>query len=134
MCLNYKTMALVFFKNEGAGVKLKATVHSATGKLGFTDATAKHLKLDIGKYVQFATDDNDPTAFYMINNTDKDSENSFEVKKAGDYFSVNIKTLLDKRECDYTNYTIIFDMVQDYAYEGLEVYKLKERKLAKKKK
>lgn len=123
-------MALVIYKNEGA-TKLKATVHK-TGKLGFTDATAKHLGLTNDTKVQFATDSEDEHCFYLINKPNS-GDDLFEVKGAGGYFFVNIKNLLDKRGVDYANQTVIYDMERDSNYPDMEIYKLKERILPRKK-
>lgn len=123
-------MALVIYKNEGA-TKLKATVHK-TGKLGFTDATAKHLGLTNGAKVQFATDSEDEHCFYLINKPNS-GDDLFEVKGAGGYFFVNIKNLLDKRGVDYANQTVIYDMERDSNYPDMEIYRLKERILPRKK-
>ena len=123
-------MALVIYKNEGA-TKLKATVHK-TGKLGFTDATAKHLGLTNDTKVQFATDSEDEHCFYLINKPNS-GDDLFEVKGAGGYFFVNIKNLLDKRGVDYANQTVIYDMERDSTYPDMEIYKLKERILPRKK-
>lgn len=123
-------MALVIYKNEGA-TKLKATVHK-TGKLGFTDVTAKHLGLTNDAKVQFATDSEDEHNFYLINKPNS-GDDLFEVKGAGGYFYVNIKNLLDKRGVDYANQTVIYDMERDSNYPDMEIYKLKERILPRKK-
>lgn len=123
-------MALVIYKNEGA-TKLKATVHK-TGKLGFTDVTAKHLGLTNDAKVQFATDSEDEHCFYLINKPNS-GDDLFEVKGAGGYFFVNIKNLLDKRGVDYANQTVIYDMERDSNYPNMEIYKLKERILPRKK-
>ena len=123
-------MTLVIYKNEGA-TKLKATVHK-TGKLGFTDATAKHLGLTNDTKVQFATDSEDEHCFYLINKPNS-GDDLFEVKGAGGYFFVNIKNLLDKRGVDYANQTVIYDMERDSNYPDMEIYKLKERILPRKK-
>lgn len=123
-------MALVIYKNEGA-TKLKATVHK-TGKLGFTDVTAKHLGLTNGAKVQFATDSEDEHCFYLINKPNS-GDDLFEVKGAGGYLFVNIKNLLDKRGVDYASQTVIYDMERDSNYPDMEIYKLKERILPRKK-
>lgn len=122
-------MALIIYKNEGA-TKLKATVHK-TGKLGFTEATAKYLGLKSGTKIQFATDSSDDSCFYLINRPSS-SDDLFEVKGSGAYFSVNIKSLLDKRGVDYTNQTVIYDMEREDKYPDIEIYKLKERILPRK--
>lgn len=127
--LHDKIMALVIYKNESA-IKLKATVHK-TGKLGFTEATAKHLGLANGTKIQFATDSDDNGCFYLINKPSS-GDDLFEVKGSGAYYSVNIKSLLDKRGVNYSNQTVIYDMEREDKYPNFEIYKLKERILPRK--
>ena len=51
-------MRLKIYNANDFNVKLKSTIHS-TGKLGFTEATAKFMKLVVGAGVKFACDDED---------------------------------------------------------------------------
>ena len=68
-------------------VKLKVTIQS-TGKLGFTEATAKALKLSKDSGVKFAM--NDKEELFLIN-CEQCDEDAFKVLKGGDYFCVNTK-------------------------------------------
>lgn len=108
-------------------VKLKATIHS-TGKLGFTEATAKELKLTKQSGIKFATDNDNN--LYLINCRSYD-EDSFRVLCTGNYFSVNAKVLFDNLGYDYKSKNIIFDMVKEKNDE-LEVYKLLKREKPRK--
>lgn len=112
--------------------KLKATIHTS-GKLGFTDVTAKELGFveKNESFVQFAQDDENQEILYLINNA-ANNEDSFRVCKAGNYYYVSTKMLFDSLGYDYVNSTIIFDMmkIQD---GDKEVYKMTKRELKKKK-
>ena len=59
-------MALVILENKEATSKLKATVQKS-GKLGFTDTTAKYLRLANTEAIQFAADDQEEDTLYLIN-------------------------------------------------------------------
>ena len=102
-------MKLQILSAKEYNVKLKATIHS-TGKLGFTEATAKELKLTTESGVKFAmSEDNE---LYLINCPARDDD-AFKVLKAGDYFSVNTKALFDSLGYDYRKNNIMFDMVKE---------------------
>ena len=108
--------------------KLKATIH-ASGKLGFSEATARELGLkdNSENYLQFAQDDENPDLLYLINNTMDDGD-SFKVCKAGAYYYVNTKVMFDSLGIDYVSKTIIFDLIklQDTVNE---VYKMIKREI-----
>ena len=105
-------------------VKLKATIHS-TGKLGFTESTAKQLNLTKESGVKFATSEFDNETLYLINCSHYD-EDSFKVLKAGAYFAVSTKALFDNLGYDYKSNNIIFDMIKE-PNDEIEVYKLIKR-------
>jgi hypothetical protein len=112
-------------------LKLKCTIQ-ATGKLGFTDATSKYMKLSEFSHVKFAQDNEDKETLYLIH-INEVNEDAFKVVKAGKYFYVNTKALFDTLEYDYKNNTIIFDMVEQKE-EGIEIYKLLKREMPRKRK
>lgn len=125
-------MSLTIFKASKYIANLKATIH-ATGKLGFTEATASALNLDANKYVTLASDEDD--VLYLINDVEE-SEDAFKVMKAGKYFSLNTKVLFDYIGLDYVNNNIIFDMIRvdnnnPYGYKN--IYKLNKRERPRKK-
>lgn len=111
--------------------KLKCTIQ-ATGKLGFTEATAKHMNLSKDSYVQFAQDDENKDTLYLIHINKKD-EDAFKVIKAGQYFYVSTKALFDSLGYDYKKNTIIFDMVEQKV-EEIKMYKLIKREVPRKQK
>ena len=106
--------------------KLKATVHKS-GKLGFTDAAAKELGFasKAEPYVKFAIDDDNPSILYLINVKDGD-EDSFRVNKAGNYYYVNTRLMFDSLQVDYTNETVIYDMIK-VEEGGGDVYRMNKR-------
>ena len=110
-------------------IKLKCTIHS-TGKLGFTEAAAKHMGLTNQSYMQFARDDEDKDVLYLIHHKNENID-SFKVIKAGAYFYLNTKAMFDSLGFDYKKHTIIFDMV-DQKEDNLEVYKLIKRQKPRK--
>ena len=108
-------MKLRILSAKEYNVKLKATIHS-TGKLGFTEVTAKELKLTTESGVKFAM--SEENELYLISCPARD-EDAFKVLKAGDYFSVNANN-------------IMFDMIKDIV-DDMEVYKLIKREVPRKK-
>lgn len=103
-------------------VKLKATIH-ITGKLGFTEATAKELRLTQKSGIKFAKDANE--TLYLINCPNCDDD-SFQVAKAGMYYSINTKPLFDSLGYDYKSENIMFDLVRE-KHDAYEIYKLIKR-------
>lgn len=122
-------MGLQILSAKEYAVKLKATIH-ATGKLGFTEATAKELELTPESGVKFAQ--NEAGDLYLINCPVRD-EDAFKVLKAGAYFSVSTKTLFDSLGYDYQNYNIMLDMIKE-TIDDQEVYKLVKREVKREKK
>lgn len=110
---------------------LKATIHT-TGKLGFSEATAKALGFGENSCVLFVDDVEDKNILYLVNAKGGD-EDAFTVRKSGEYYYVNTKALFDKLGMDYIKNTIIFDMVR-IDEEEYEVYKLKKRQRLRKQK
>lgn len=126
-------MALIFYKNESTPSRLKATIQK-TGKLGFAEASSKHLQFGEGSVVQFAEDDQEKGTLYLINMPNSQGETAFKVCKAGRSFYVNTKALFDKLGFDYETNTIIFDLKRDPKYTDMEVYKMEKRILPRKNK
>ena len=131
LCKKDNNMALVILENKEATSKLKATVQKS-GKLGFTDTTAKYLRLANTEAIQFAADDQEEDTLYLINGKHESDENTFKVCKAGKYFYINAKHLFDELGLDYETYTIIFDLKRESKYGDIEVYKMKKRILPRK--
>ena len=108
-------------------VKLKATIQ-ATGRLGFTEDTANALHLDVCVPMKFARDD-EKDVLYLARLQEGD-EDSFEVKKSGNYFYLDTRALFDTLGIDYRNHSVIFDFARATSLDELmggEAYKLCKR-------
>ena len=115
----------------------KLTVH-LSGKLGLSASAAKLIDVLNNKYCMFALDSEDKNkdTIYLITSGTK-SEKSFNISKAGDYYYIKGKSLLNDLNVDYSNNTntIIFDIYpMEIEYENSKVYKLKKRVIIKNKK
>jgi len=124
-------MGLTILSAKDYSVKLRAAIH-ATGRLGFTETTAKALGLTKESRIIFAKDD-DSDVLYMINHAEDDLD-SFKVMQAGEYFSVNTTSLFDALNYDYKKKNIIFDLIRDNSHPDREVYKLNKREVPRKQK
>ncbi len=108
-------------------VKLKATIQ-ATGRLGFTEDTANALHLDVRVPMKFARDD-ERDVLYLARLQEGD-EDSFGVKKSGNYFYLDTRALFDTLGIDYRNHSVIFDLARATSLDELmggEAYKLCKR-------
>lgn len=56
----------------------------------------------------------------------ENSENAFKIAKAGDYFYINLKHILDSRNIDYKSKSIIYDIKKDIE-DGIEFFVLTRR-------
>ncbi len=124
-----------FFSAKQYSARLKATIQSS-GKLGFTDETAKELALSAQTYVRLGIDESDSETLYLVvcESTDEDA---FKVCKAGEYYYLPTATLFRSLGFDFKNRTIIFDLTRssefDDEFSG-KVYKLNKRELDKRRK
>ena len=84
-------------------MKLKATIQ-ASGRLGFTDETAKALHLEAGVPIKFARDD-EKDVLYLARVQESD-EDSFEVKKSGDYYYLATRSLFDTLGIEYRTHSV----------------------------
>ena len=112
-------------------VKLKATIQSS-GRLGFTDETAKTLRLEAGVPMKFAYDDA-VGVLYLARLQERDDD-AFEVRKSGDYFYLSTRSLFDTLGYDYRTRSIIFDFARAATLDDLlggEAYKLCKREKAR---
>lgn len=126
---------IIFYSAKQFSVKLKATIQ-ATGKLGFTDETAKELGLSSQTYIKLGTDEDDPDVMYLVVLQEEDDD-AFKVCKAGDYFYLPTSVLFMSLGYDFKSKTIIFDITRtkelDNKFNG-KVYKLNKRESDKKRK
>ena len=124
-----------FFSARQYGAKFKATIQS-TGKLGFTEDTAKELGLSTQCYIKIGADESDTDVMYLVvlSGTDDDA---FKVCKAGDYFYLPTTTLFLSLGFDYRRKTIIFDLTRACGLDdalGGKVYRMNKRESERKKK
>jgi hypothetical protein len=113
----------------------KITVHKS-GKLGFSRSAADLLDIENNKFCKFAYDEEnerDRVLYFLIEKTN-DGE-SFSISKAGDYYYIKAKSLLNDLGIDFSDptITIIFD-ISPTEYEGQRIYKLIKRIINKNKK
>ncbi len=121
---------LKFFNPQTVDKNIKATVHK-TGKLGFTVEAAKKLSLDVGMSMKIAINEGDEadTNLYGVLYLNIE-EQSFKIYRAGKYYFLNLKPLLDTIKLDYKQNTYIYDIAEE-TIQGIEMLVFK-RRLAKK--
>lgn len=125
--------SIKFFSAKQYSAKLKVTIQSS-GKLGFTDETAKELKLSTQTYIKIGVDENEPTDMYLVVLQEAD-EDAFRVCKSGDYYYLPTTLLFMSLGYDYKNKTIMFDLTRSSEFDdefGGNVYKLNKRESDKK--
>lgn len=127
-------MAIKILSAKDFNVKLKATIQ-ASGRLGFSEPTAKFLKLSLSKYAIFANDEETNDLYLAI--CENESEDSFEIKSTSGYYYVPAKMLFDVLGLDYINNVIMFDLVRVSSLDeetGGETYKMNKRENKRKSK
>ena len=113
--------------------KLKVTVQQ-TGKMGFSDDTAKALSLTDSQGVKFFME-GEPEQLHMAIMATPD-EDSFTIRKSGSYFYVPTQRLFDDLGVDYKTYTVFYDLVRSAGFDeeaGGQCYKMIYRPIKKKK-
>lgn len=121
-------MAITKIKASKYQIKLKATIQK-TGKLGFSDVTAKELGLSNEGGVFLGEDENGTLYMKYVEQWEEDS---FKVLKSKDYFSLNTTQFFEEKKFDFKKNTIIFDLSWSEEEEGWLI--MKPRKIEKKKK
>jgi hypothetical protein len=127
-------MALLTLSAKRYQTKLKATIQNS-GRLGFTDKTAKELQLQKGSRVRFLIDEDKKDFFLAISN--EGDEDAFDVRESGTYLYVSTKLLFDEYEFDYKKKNIMFDLVRRPMLDdeaGGIVYKMNIRELPRREK
>jgi len=123
----FANMEMTIISAKQFATKLKATIQ-ASGRLGFTDETAKSLRLSSEKRAKFAQDKEKGALYLMI--VDKSDEDAFQIRESSGYFYVPTKQMFDMLGYDYENNNIMFDLVRQTnigdEIEGL-VFKMKPR-------
>ena len=120
-------MAIQILSARKYATVLKVTIQK-TGRLGFTDETAKALDLQSGKFAKFAQDDENESLYLIIIN--EANEDAFEVRVSSGYYYIPAKTLFDALGFNYENSNIMFDLIRkpslDDDLQG-QVYFMKQR-------
>lgn len=109
---------------------IKATVRN-NGVLGFSSGASKALGLNEESCFKLATNAEDKTdeSLYLIP-ASADQDKVFQLRKAGDYYYLRIKHVLDEMGIDYRNVRIIYDIVTKEE-DGIKYYKLIRRPIKK---
>jgi len=121
-----------FFKPKATEMAAKLTVHK-NSKMGFSAAADKLMNLANWKWCAFARDKNEIGNKYIyLIKMDEPSDITFTVAKAGDYYYINGKSLLEDLGIDYADESqrTIFD-ITSIENNGQTVYKLTRREIKK---
>lgn len=120
-------MSITIISAKRFATKLKATIQRS-GRLGFTEETAKYMHLADEKFAKFAQDDDNGTLYLII--IDKRNEDCFEIRSSSGYYFVPAKMMFDSLGMDYEKNVIMFDLVRkpslDETLEG-QVFLMKTR-------
>lgn len=92
--------------------RLKVTIQSS-GRLNFTDDTAKILGLFEDSPIKFAIDDDNDNSLYLVIAADMNDEDAFKVRKSGTYHYVPTKTLFDALGIDYVGKSLSYDLIRN---------------------
>lgn len=124
-------MEILFHSPKEHEGNFKATIQN-TGKLGFTEAAIKRLKINEKKGIKLGYNKDDPNEknLYVIL-VDELDDDSFRINKAGPYYYINTKGVFDKMQLDYVNNRITFDIV-DTETQGQKLYKFIFKQKSKK--
>lgn len=120
-------MKFTILSAKNYATTLKVTIQKS-GRLGFTDDSAKALRLSTEKYAKFAQDDENGSLYLII--LDKNDEDAFEIKISSGYYYVSTKVLFDSLGFMYEDGNIMFDLIRrsslDDQFSG-QVYFMKQR-------
>ena len=118
-------MRLKFHSPKDIKKVAKATIHKS-GKLGFTTEAESLLKLNVGKYLKIATDEENTDDDLYIIVTEMKADDVFPVLKAGAYYYINAKGLFRELKLNYTTQRVVFD-IEEMEYEGKVIFKFTKR-------
>lgn len=114
--------------------KLKVTVQ-ASGKLGFSDDTAREIGLSSRSvYIKFLVDSDTGTIYMSV--LDSPDEDAFRPCKAGEYFYLNTSRMFDDLKVDYRTSTVIYDLTRREEYDkelGGAIYQMTPRMIKRRK-
>ncbi len=106
---------------------IKATIHK-TGKMGFSTGAIKVLGLDKNRYFKLAVNDEDEKdkSLYLVLAKEADKD-AFMTNKAGPYYYLRVKHVLDELGIDYRTETVIYD-IREMRDGDIKYYRLTKRK------
>ncbi len=119
-------MRLNFHKPQSSRLPSKATIHRS-GKLGFSSEAEKMLGLSTEKSLKIATNADDPeddNLYVMVLQTIEND--SFGLKKAGQYYYINGKQLFEDIKVDFKKDKVIYD-IEEFALDGQTLFMFKKR-------
>lgn len=120
-------MAISIISAKQFARNLKATIQ-ASGRLGFTDETAKAFDFASGKFAKFGKDEESGNLYLII--IDKADEDAFQIKMSSNYYYVPTRQMFDMLGFDYENNNIIFDLIPQPSHDADlagQVYRMKPR-------
>lgn len=119
-------MNITFFKASDLESNMKATIH-VSGRLGFNSNAIRKMNFDEYKFIKIGQSENyEKDKILYLALSKEESDVTFAVSKAGEYFYANTKALFDLLEYEYESKKIIFDM-SDVTISNEKYFKLKPR-------
>lgn len=123
-----------FFDASKFDRNIKCTIHKS-GKIGFSNAAIKKMNMEkmYGAKIGMNEEDEEDQNLYLACIKEED-KSAFKFIKAGDYYYINAKPLLDDIKIDYRNtkVTLIYDIIE-IDLEGEKMYKLIKREVKRRK-
>lgn len=120
-----------FFEPEDKFGAVKATVHRS-GRLGFSAGAIKLIDFDTNKFFKIGRkksesdgDGKDQPLFLIPVSVEDDK--TFRVLKAGDYWYLKTKRLLNQLNIDYRNESVIYD-IDEVNENGERIFKMTRKK------
>lgn len=123
-------LKLKFYSATDFDGNLKASIH-ASGKLGFSESAIKKLGIGSDMSALIAKNESETDSNLYMSIQSPAQEGAFKFNKAGDYYSLNTKSLFDNLGFDYRRNSIRFDIVQ-IEYEGTKIYKMIKKEALRK--
>ena len=120
-------MTITIISAKQFAIKLKATIQYS-GRLGFTEETAKALGLESEKFATFAKDEEKNILYLII--TDENSDDAFPIKLSSGYYYVPTKMMFDMLGFDYEHNTYMFDLIRQPSLDADlmgQAYLMKQR-------
>jgi len=99
-----------FYNAKENSVIVKATTHKS-GKIGFSTGAKNLMKLEANRYFKVGvnSDDSSDKSLYL-QPVQKDEEGAFTVNKAGSYYYLRVKQILDDMKVKYEESGIIYNI------------------------